>query len=91
MLIVAISVVVILEPIQNATNLFAVSIDNMRVELVEDINGHKYVPERCLNWTDFLNKFDKNLDKKEELLPLYEYASKSEAVEIELKKEEETI
>tara|TARA_R110002124_G_scaffold74631_2_gene200303 strand:+ start:965 stop:1222 length:258 start_codon:yes stop_codon:yes gene_type:complete len=72
-------------------NLFAVSIDNMRVELVEDINGHKYVPERCLNWIDFLNKFDKNLDKKEELLPLYEYASKSEAVEIELKKEEETI
>ena len=72
-------------------SLFPISIDNMRVELVEDINGDKYVPARCLQWIDFLNKFDKNLDKKEELLPLYEYASKSEAVEIELKKEEETI
>jgi hypothetical protein len=70
-------------------HLFAITIDNMRVELVEDINGDKYIPERCLDWTDFLNKFDKNLEKKEELMPLYEYVSKSEAVEIELKKEEE--
>ena len=65
--------------------IFPVSIDNMRVELVEDVDGNKYVPKRCLEWTDFLNKFDKNLHKKEELMPLYDYVSKSEAVEIELK------
>ena len=70
-------------------NLFPVSIDNMRVELVEDVDGNKYVPERCLEWTEFLNKFDKNLEKKEDLMPLYEYVSKSEAVEIELKITEE--
>jgi hypothetical protein len=70
-------------------NLFAVSIDNMRVELVEDVDGYKYVPARCLEWTDFLNKFDKNLEKKEDLMPLYEYVSKSKAVEIKLKITEE--
>ena len=68
--------------------LFAISIDNMRVELVEDVDGNKYVPARCVEWTDFLNKFDKDLEKKEELMPLYEYVSKSEAVEIEFVQDE---
>ena len=72
-------------------HLFAITIDNMRVEFIEDINGDKYIPERCLQWTDFLNKFDKDLKKKEELMPLYDYVSKSESVTIELKKEEEII
>lgn len=69
-------------------NLFPVSIDNMRVEFIEDINGDKYVPERCLNWNDFLNKFNKDLKRKEELMPLYDYVSTSKAIGIELKKED---
>jgi hypothetical protein len=65
-------------------SLFPIAIDNMRVELTEDIQGDKYVSERCLNWSDFLNKLDKNSAKKEELTPFYEYAKAFKAVEIEL-------
>ena len=68
--------------------LFPISIDNMRVELTEDVNGDKYVSERCLNWSDFLNKLDKNSAKKEELTPFYDYAKKGKAVEIELSTED---
>ena len=69
-------------------SLFPISIDNMRVELTEDINGEKYVSERCLNWSDFLNKIDKNLAKKEELMPLYEYVKKGKLVGIKFKIED---
>ena len=68
-------------------SLFPISIDNMRVECIEDINGNKYVPEKCLNWTDFLNKFNKNIQRKKELTPLYNYLINSKSVEIEFKKQ----
>lgn len=68
-------------------NLFPISIDNMRVELLTGEDDHRYIADKCLVWTEFLDKFDSDLARKEELMPLYTYVLNSNAVSTQLKKE----
>lgn len=66
---------------------FPIIIDNMRVELLEGVDGGKYIAEKCLVWSEFLAKFDNDLARKEELTPLYNYVLNSDTVSAELKKQ----
>lgn len=72
---------------QQYQNLFPISISCYRVELMDSTNGDKVIPENCVVWREMLDAFDKDLERKAALMPLYEYVLNSDAVSVELKKE----
>lgn len=64
---------------------FPIEIDNTKVELFTGVDDKKYVSEDCLNWRLFLDKFNKDLPRKEQLLPLYNHVLNSDALSVEIK------
>ena len=72
-------------------NLFPITVDNLRVELIEDIKGGFYVSEKSFNWEVFYNKIIKNETQVEKLTLLYEYVKKAKRVEITIKATEKEL
>ena len=65
--------------------LFPITVDNLRVELLEDKQGDLYISEKSFVWNLFNKKVTKQQGKKDLLAPLYEYLLTAERVTIELK------
>ena len=72
-------------------NLFPITVDNLRVELIEDNKGGFYVSEKCFDWEVFYNKIIKNKTQVEKLTLLYQYVKKAKRVEITIKATEKEL